>query len=389
MLPARFSLQRQLVQAQKMEAVGTLAGGIAHDFNNLLQVVLGYSELLLATTSPKDRNYHDLLEIQRAGRSGADLVRGLLTLSRKVEPKTTLLDLNGQMRNAEKLLKRTLPKMIDIKLDLSDDLAEIQGDATQIDQVFMNLALNARDAMPDGGQLTVATRNIDIDEDYAAGHFGSKPGKYVLLSVSDTGCGMHRETVEHIFEPFFTTKETGKGTGLGLAMVYGIMQLHGGHVQCYSEPGKGTVFKLYFPAAASDSEAPEEVPAVKPRGGTETILLVDDEESIRSLGEKILRQAGYTVLTASDGIEAVEIYRAQGAEIAIVILDLIMPRMGGGQCLVELRKICNQVRVVVASGYSANGEIKEILAKGAGGFVGKPFQAGQLLAEVRRLLDQG
>ncbi len=236
----------------------------------------------------------------------------------------------------------------------------------------MNLAVNARDAMPDGGKLTFETAHVSLDEEHCRLHVGAKPGDYVMLSVSDTGHGMDHETLNHIFEPFYTTKETGKGTGLGLAMVYGMVKQHGGYIICYSEPGMGTTFRIYLPVipTAAKSETPTERPALL--RGTETVLLVDDEDMVRELGRRILERFGYTVLIAANGKDAVNLYRKKGSEISLVILDLIMPEMGGKQCLEELLKIDSRVRVLIASGYSGAGETKKAIESGARGFVGKP-----------------
>ena len=290
-LTAHKALQKQLLQAQKMEAVGTLAGGIAHDFNNLLQVVLGYSELVLADEDLPDQFRDDLGKVLLAGRSGADLVQRLLTFSRKTETKPLDLDLNQRIRQTQKFLQRTIPKMIDIELILADDLADIHADPTQVDQVLMNLAVNARDAMPEGGKLVIETANVLLDEDYARSHVEAKPGRYVLLRVSDTGSGMDKETLEHIFEPFYTTKGPGEGTGLGLAMVFGIVKQHHGFINCYSEVGHGTTFKIYLPAVISETQLDQPVVTAMPQGGTETILLVDDEELLRDLGKRILERS--------------------------------------------------------------------------------------------------
>ena len=345
------SLRAQLLQAQKMEAIGTLAGGIAHDFNNLLQVTLGYSELLLGRRSRKTTpNMQISLKIFQAAKSGAELVQRLLTFSRKVEPKPIPLNLNRRILQVEKLLRRTIPKMIDIQMDLSDDLAEIHADPTQMEQVLMNLAVNARDAMPDGGKLTVGTKNVTLDEEYCRIHAEAKPGEYVLLTVSDTGHGMDKATIDHIFEPFYTTKELGRGTGLGLAMVYGIVKQHGGYITCYSEVGHGTTFNVYLPAIESQVEPDVDKTGVMPAFGTETILLVDDEEFVRDLGARILSKAGYNVLTATNGKEALDLFEKERTQISLVILDLIMPEMGGKECLKELRKIDPQLKVLIASG---------------------------------------
>jgi two-component system, cell cycle sensor histidine kinase and response regulator CckA len=383
-----IQLSAQLVQAQKMEAVGTLAGGIAHDFNNLLQVTLGYSELLLAERQEDDPEYADLSRILQAAKNGAELVQRLLTFSRKVEPKPIPLDLNRRIVQVEKLLKRTIPKMIDIQMHLSDDLAEINADPIQMEQVLMNLAVNARDAMPDGGNLILETRNVALDDEYCKVHVGAGPGDYVLLTVSDTGHGMDKTTVEHIFEPFYTTKELGRGTGLGLAIVYGIVRQHEGFITCYSEVGTGTTFNVYFPAIERHLEPAVEMTGVMPAFGTETILLVDDEAFVRDLGERILSRAGYTVLTAANGIEALDLFTRKEKQIDLVILDLIMPEMGGEASLKELLKIDPGVKVLVASGYSADTSMRGPLALGARGFVSKPFRLKELLRQVRKVLDE-
>jgi two-component system, cell cycle sensor histidine kinase and response regulator CckA len=380
-------LQKQLIQAQKMEAVGTLSGGIAHDFNNLLQVTLGYSELLLADKREDDPECADLSKIFQAARSGAELVQRLLTFSRKVEPKPIPLNLNRRILQVEKLLRRTIPKMIDIQLDLSDDLADINADPTQMEQVLMNLALNGRDAMPDRGKLTVGTKNVTLDDEYCRVHAGAKAGEYVLLTVSDTGHGMDKATIDHIFEPFFTTKALGRGTGLGLAMVYGIVKQHGGYISCYSEVEHGTTFNIYLPAIESQAEPEVDKTQVMPAFGTETILLVDDEEFVRDLGARILSKAGYNVLTATNGREALNLFEKEGTQISLVILDLIMPEMGGKECLKGLRKIDPQQKVLIASGLSADPSTKEFVEMGARGFVSKPFKFKELLQQVRKALD--
>ena len=384
----QLQLSRQLLQAQKMEAVGTLAGGIAHDFNNLLQVVLGYSELVLTDEDLSDQVRNDLGKVLMAGRNGADLVQRLLTFSRKTEPKLLDLDLNQRVRQIRKFLERTIPKMIDIEMILAENLAGIHADPSQLDQVLMNLAVNARDAMPEGGHLTIETENVSLGEEYVRTHLGAKPGEYVLLSMSDTGHGMDKETLQHIFEPFYTTKEVGKGTGLGLAMVYGIVTQHGGQIRCYSEPGHGTTFKIYLPALVAEREQLDSATReAMPRGGAETILLVDDEEFVRDLGKRILERSGYTVLTSFNGKEALDLYKRERGQISLVILDLIMPEMGGKQCLEELLKIDPKARILIASGFAANRRTKEATETGARGFVGKPYNIKEMLQSVREALD--
>lgn len=381
------NLQKQLLQAQKMESIGTLAGGIAHDFNNLLQVIIGYSDMLLFNTKPTEPDYERLNAIRRAGRDGAELAKRILAFSRRLEPNARPIDLNNEIVRVQKMLERTVSKMIRIEILLADNLQTVNADPSQMEQMLLNLAVNAQHAMPDGGRLTIETANVTLDEDYSRTHLGVEPGRYVLLSVSDTGYGMDKEVLEHIFEPFYTTKEASEGTGLGLAMVFGIVKSHKGHIICYSEPGAGTTFKIYLPAIVQQIEQDVAVTRQMPAFGTETILLVDDEKSVRKLGKQMLRIAGYTVLTATNGRKALEIYRSNRDRIALVLLDLMMPEMGGKQCLEELLKIDPRVKVVIASGYSANGPTKDALASGAKGFVDKPHDIRQVLEAVRRVLD--
>lgn len=388
-LTVRKELQRQLQQAQKMEAVGTLAGGVAHDFNNILQVTLGFSEYILDDEELPPKYRADLQRIYESARRGADLVQRLLTFSRRTEMETRSLNLNHRISDLRKMLERALPKMINIVLNLADDIATINADPIQIDQILMNLAVNARDAMPEGGKLTIETANVVLDEEYAKTHLGSKPGAHVLLTIADTGSGIDCGTLPHIFEPFYTTKDVGQGTGLGLAVVHGIVTQHGGHITCYSEPGQGTTFRIYFPAMISAEHVETFEGETLPPGGSETILLVEDEENIRHLGERILTQAGYRVLTASNGKEALEVYKRRGGEIALVILDLIMPHMGGNQCLVGLMELNPAIKVVIASGFAANGPAKDALSSVPKGFVNKPYQMGPMLEVVRKVLDAG
>ena len=381
------SLQRQLLQAQKMESLGTLAGGIAHDFNNLLQVIIGYSEMLRFNKGPSDPAYEGLHAIHQAGKEAAELAKRILAFSRRLEPNARPVNLNNEIVRVKKMLERTVSKLIRIQILLADNLMTVNADPGQLDQIILNLAVNAQHAMSEGGRLTIETANVTLDEDYSRIHLGVKPGKYVLLAVSDTGHGMDKEVLEHIFEPFYTTKGVDEGTGLGLAMVFGIVKSHKGHILCYSEPGAGTTFKIYLPAVVVEPEQHVAVTQQTPAFGTETILLVDDEKSIRKLGEEMLRMAGYTVLAATNGIEALEVYRAKQARIALVLLDLMMPEMGGKRCLEELLKLNPRVKVVIASGYSANGPTKDVLSAGAKGFVHKPYDLRQMLEVVREVLD--
>ncbi len=382
-------LRSQLLQSQKMEAIGTLSGGIAHDFNNILTVVLGFSELLLAGREEGSPDYADLQKVIQAAGKGADLIQRLLAFSRKAESNPRPINLNHQVEQIKDMLTRAIPKMTEIELILADSLSTTNADPTQIDQVLMNLAVNARDAMPDGGKLTIETKNVALDEEYCRGHVGAKPGDYVLLSVSDTGCGMDEETLQRIFEPFFTTKTVGKGTGLGLAMVYGIVKQHGGYVTCDSEPGSGSTFKIYLPVVQIEAELGSPAEKLMIPRGMATILLADDEEPIVELGKRILERSGYTVLIAANGKDALSLYEKGRDTISLVILDLIMPGMGGKKCFQELLKINPQVKVIIASGYTSAGTLKDATELGARGFVRKPFDIGPtLLRTVREVLDQ-
>ena len=384
------ALEAQLLQAQKMEAVGTLAGGIAHDFNNLLQVIQGYTEVLLHGVSEDPSNYEPLQKIHRSSKRGAELTRQLLTFSRKVQSERRPLDLNQEVEQVKNLLERTIPKMIEIELHLDKTPAIVSADPVQVEQALMNLAVNAMDAMPEGGKIIFETERATLDEEFCRTHLGARPGEYVLLTISDTGHGMNKEILEHVFEPFYTTKEVGKGTGLGLAMVYGIVKTHEGYILCYSELDSGTTFKIYLPALVQGGhrrEASEGEDQLK--GGDETILLVDDEEYIRELGVELLSNVGYEVLTATDGENALQLYRKEQQRIDLIILDLVIPGMGGKKCYEEILKINPQAKILIVSGYySVNGPGKEAMEAGAKGFVGKPFDVSHMLKAVRDILDE-
>ena len=384
-------LQEQLVHSQKMEAVGTLSSVIAHDFNNLLQTISGFSQTMIANGGLSESDLGSMAKIETAVSRGAALVRRLLAFSRKEQPVRERVDLRRIIEEAITLLDRTIPKMIRIETGFKPDLKAIDGDPVQLEQVLMNLAANSRDAMPDGGRLVIEAENIDF-ADLPAG-LDLAPGDYIHWRISDNGVGMDRATLGRIFEPFFTTKGVGQGTGLGLATVYGIVSGHGGAVTCSSEPGRGTDFDIYLPAAdrmEPDSAPPEEEP-VSPSGGRETILLVDDEEAIREVGREWLSQAGYRVLTASTGEQALDVYRDQGGRdqggVDMVVLDMGMPGMGGGKCLEELIKIDPQVRILIASGYAAENRLNQVVAAGAKGFIDKPYRLSALMDNIREILD--
>jgi nitrogen-specific signal transduction histidine kinase/ActR/RegA family two-component response regulator len=384
----QVTLQEQLLQAQKMEAIGTLAGGFAHDFNNKLQVIAGYVELFSCDKDMPEKLKHDLEIIKQAVDSSADLIKGMMVFSRKTPIELQTIDLNKLVAQTRSMLARSISKMIEIDLLLADDLWAINAAPNQIDQVLMNLAVNARDAMPDGGRLTIKTENITLDDEYCIFDPLAKPGKYALISLSDTGTGMDRVTASHIFEPFFTTKKEGKGTGLGLAVVYGIVEQHGARIVCDSTPSVGTRFRIYFPAIEEAHEEQDSEKTEPQRGQGETILLVDDEPNLVVIVSRQLVGANYKVIKASNGNEALNLYEKHREEIRLVILDLLMPEMGGKQCLEALRKLDPNVRVLIASGV-LNSEIEaDLKAIGARGLIAKPFETSQLLEEIRKIIDE-
>ena len=383
------SLRAQLLQAQKLEAIGTLAGGVAHDFNNLLQAVIGYSEVMLARKQQSDRDYTDIQKICEAGKRGAELVRSLLMFSQKIEPRHVPVDLNHEILQIRDLLAHTIPKTIRIDLDLSDDLKNIYADPSQVGQIILNLAVNARDSMPDGGTLTISTTNSVISTDHSEFSRGVKKGEYVLLTVSDTGHGIDDELIPHIFEPFFTTKAVGKGTGLGLATVYGIVKQHNGHITCDSRSGIGTTFNIYVPTLINEKDTEKLMVETPLIGGNETLLLVEDEELVRDLGREILTGFGYEVIIAENGKLALDIFQEQKNRISLVILDLIMPEMDGRRCLKEILQMDRNARVLIASGYSEDMSLEDSIMASAKGFIRKPYDMRTLLQTVRKILDMG
>lgn len=382
-------LHRQLSQAQKMEAIGTLTGGIAHDFNNLLTIINGYAELMISQRPEGDPSRADLEKILATGRKGADLVQRLLALSKKGEGNPQPLNLNSVVENLVTLMNRTFPKMIELETIFEKHLGTVNADAAQVEQVLMNLCVNSKEAMPEGGKLRIETGNTFVDEDYCKLHLGAKPGAHVRIEISDTGTGMSQVTRERMFDPFFTTKGWGsrKGTGLGLSVARGIMERHGGWIACETELGKRTTFKLYFPAIVGTpvAEKPEH-PAVAV-SLSERILLVDDDEYVRDLGTRILEREGYEVIVAADGGEALEIYANEKSSIALVVLDLIMPQMAGEKCLDELIKINPRVKVIISSGHSLEARQRSLLGARARGFVNKPYELRQLVETVRDVLE--
>ncbi|MFZ5586334.1 MAG: PAS domain-containing hybrid sensor histidine kinase/response regulator [Thermodesulfobacteriota bacterium] len=385
------SLERQLRHAQKMEAVGTLTSGIAHDFNNILQAVGGYAQLVQERTAgnPELRGYLEqmLATLERA----AELVKRLLTFSRKVEPRLEPVDLDQVVASGVRLLQHTLPKMITIVHRPEAGLPPVLGDFGQLEQVVLNLGANAGDAMPDGGRLEFATSRLDWDQAQRLLPAGALAGEYVRLSVTDTGQGMDEEVQKKMFEPFFTTKAVGKGTGLGLAVAYGILQNHGGFVSCASQPGQGATFDLFFPALAKKAQ-PQGGPAgaaeAPDHGGEETLLLADDEPGIRASLGQYLRRRGYQVLEAGSGEEALAILAGKRERVDLVVLDLGMPGMGGLECLRRLRQAGNQVAVMVASGYAPQGPVQDALQELGAYFIPKPFRLATMLGSIRAVLDQ-
>jgi len=379
----------QLRQSQKMEAIGRLAGGIAHDFNNVLSVVLSYSELIKAELPPSDPIGADVDEIWKAGGRAARLTRQLLAFSRQQTLEPKVLDLGQSVLEMEKMLRRLLGADVELTILPATDLGSVKADAGQIEQVLMNLAVNARDAMPQGGKLTVEIKNVDLDQEYAGTHLDVKPGPHVLLAVSDTGTGMDKATVARIFEPFFTTKEKGKGTGLGLAVVFGIVKQSGGHVWVYSEPGQGTTFRIYLPRVegAADSAGPPPEPLPSATRGNETVLLVDDDDQVRAVACNILRRAGYVVLEASNGGEALMIGEQHGATIHLLLTDVVLPRMSGRQIAERIAGMRPGTKVLFMSGYTDDAVLQHGILESTAAYLQKPLTPEALARKVRAVLD--
>ncbi len=378
-------LERQMRQTQKMEAVGQLTGGIAHDFNNLLGVIIGYSEVLEHRLPPNDPSHKECLQIKKAGQSAASLTRQLLAFSRQQVLEPRILDLNSIVLSVGKMLRRLIGEHIDLRTQLDPALGSVRADQGQIEQVIINLAVNARDAMPHGGKLVVETSNVFLDEEYARSHAPQPPGTYVMLAVSDTGIGMDAETQARIFEPFFTTKELGKGTGLGLSTVYGVVRQSGGHIWVYSEPGQGAMFKIYLPLVGSTDRLQQ--PAASPSEslrGSETILLVEDEEALRALTRDLLEASGYAVLEAELPEAALEIAGEHGGAIHLMLTDMVMPGMSGRDLAARLVAARPNTKVVFMSGYT--GFTHSGPADAETPWLAKPFTRDALLRKVRETL---
>lgn len=384
------STEEQLRQSQKLEAVGQLAGGIAHDFNNLLTVIGGYSDLLMQTPSLSASDREQMEEVKKAAERASSLTRQLLAFSRKQVLKPEIIETNGLVEGLGKMLRRLIGEHVEIITSLKPDAGKINADPGQIEQVLINLAVNARDAMPNGGTITIETANVELDQAYSDMHIAVKPGPYVMLAVSDTGAGMDADTRKHIFEPFFTTKELGRGTGLGLSTVYGIVKQSGGSIWVYSEPGKGTTFKIYFPVVTPEQETR---PSTKSPHDTfttvtETILLVEDEEIVRKLTMNILQTRGYQVLAASHGEEALGICEAYSGTIDLLLTDVVMPRMNGKQVAESIRLMRPEIAVLFMSGYTDDAIIHHGVLDPGTNLLDKPFTADSLCSKVREALNQ-
>jgi PAS domain S-box-containing protein len=382
----RKTLEEQLQHAQKMEAVGRLAGGVAHDFNNMLTVISGYNRMLLDELSAADPLRSYVEEAISAADRAADLTNQLLTFSRRQIMQPRVVNVNTVIRNSEKMLRRLIGEDIELAFLLKADVGNIKVDPGHLEQAIVNLAVNSRDAMPLGGRLTVETANVHLDESYARSHVGVNPGDFVMIAVSDNGSGMDAKTRQHIFEPFFTTKEKGKGTGLGLATVYGIVKQAGGDIWVYSEVGQGTTFKLYFPRvmeATVEGSAPDSVQTAE---SGETILLVEDEQAVRDLTFKMLQKLGYRILTAASGAEAIEISRTHPGPISLLLTDVVMPSMSGRQLADVLKPTRPDMKVLFLSGYTEDTIVQHGVLDPTVEFLPKPFSREVLGRKLRDVL---
>ena len=378
-------LQKQFQQAQKLEAIGTLAGGIAHNFNNLLMGIQGYATLMLADTNPSHPHFVKLKIIKKLVKNGSKLTRQLLGYAREGRYEIKPIDLNRLVKEISDTFGATR-KEVNIYQELVDDLYAIEADQGQIEQVLLNLYLNAAEAMPQGGDLFLKTMNV-THENMTDKCYKPKPGNYVLLSITDTGVGMDKMTIERIFEPFFTSRGLGKGTGLGLASVYGSIKAHGGYIDVYSEKGHGATFEIYLPAIEGDIKK-EKNKVSELLKGRETVLLVDDEDIVADVADQMLKKLGYEVIVARNGKEAIEYYEPKRDEIDMVILDMIMPDMSGGDVYDRLKEINPHAKVLLSSGYSIEGQAADILKRGCDGFIQKPFSLQALSIRIKEVLEK-
>ncbi|MEH2108655.1 hybrid sensor histidine kinase/response regulator [Nostoc sp.] len=380
-------LEAQLFRAQRLESIGTLASGIAHDLNNILTPILAGAQLLPLKFPDADERTRHLLEILEINaKRGADLVKQVLSFARGVEGKRITLQLKHLIMEVAKILKETFPKSIEISTDVPHDLWMVSGDSTQLHQVLMNLCVNARDAMPNGGTLSISAENLLIDENYARMNLEAKEGPYIVVTVSDSGVGIPKEMLDRIFEPFFTTKDVGQGTGLGLSTVLGIIKSHGGFVNVYSEPGSGTSFKVYLPAVGGmETLSPEDLPPQKGHG--ELILVVDDEAAIQEITKTSLEDHNYKILVASDGIEAIALYAQNKDKISAVLMDIMLPSLDGLTAIRTLRKINPQVRIIASSGLMSDNKLSAVAAIGVNTFLSKPYTVNELLLSLQKVLS--
>jgi signal transduction histidine kinase/ActR/RegA family two-component response regulator len=385
----RERLQEQLVHAQKMDSIGSLAGGVAHDFNNMLSVILGHTELLLEQLGEAHSIHGDLREIQKAALRSADITRQLLAFARKQIVTPKVLDLNQTVESMLKMLRRLIGEDIDLHWKPDQNLASVRVDPSQIDQIMVNLCINSRDAIEGPGKLGIETVNVVFDEEYCEIHPGYQPGSYVMLTVSDDGCGMDRDTMEHLFEPFFTTKEVDKGTGLGLATVYGIVKQNSGFINVYSEPGVGTTFRIYLPQYRAKSKiAGGDVKKGEVVRGNETILLVEDERAILNMTQIMLERMGYRVIPASTPGEALQLARDWDGEIDLLLTDVIMPEMNGRELAKNLLGFFPQIKRLFMSGYTADVIAHHGVLDEGIHFIQKPFSIESLNEKVRVILDE-
>src|SRR5213079_1806540 len=381
-------LQQQVLQSQKLEAVGRLAGGVAHDFNNLLTVITSYSDLVLEGLAPGDAKRDDLEQVRKAADGAAALTRQLLAFSRQQVVEPRVVSLNTVVEGLQKILRRVIGEDIELAITLSPDLESVRADVGQLEQVLMNLVVNARDAMPTGGRLTVETANVEHDPEYARDREAAAVRRFAMLAVTDTGCGMDEATKARIFEPFFTTKETGKGTGLGLATVYGVVKQSGGDIWVYSEPGQGTSFKVYLPRVTEAPEPTRPGPAAAaPLRGSETVLLVEDDEMVRTLTRRMLEARGYTVLSASRGEDALGVVERHDGPIDLLVTDVVMPGMSGRAVAQRLLELRPGLKVLYLSGYTDDAIVRHGMLEPGIAFLQKPFSADALARKVREVLD--